>query len=82
MVLGSFKLHEVDTTDPCSDKLYPFKGKVDICRFSTAQRREYPAGDGAAWVEAFKRDLVAGQFGQAAVGLMDAEVPVVGAYVA
>ena len=82
MVLGSYKLHEVDRTDPCSDEFYPFKGEVDICPFSTAQRKEYPAGDRAAWVEAFERDLVAGRFGQAAVGLIDAEAPMVGAYVA
>jgi hypothetical protein len=61
---ADFELHEADTTDPCSDELYPFKGYVDILRFSTAQRREYPTGDGTAWVDAFERDLAAGRFGQ------------------
>lgn len=61
---ADFELHEVDTTDPCSDELYPIKGYVDILRNSTAQRREYPTGDGTAWVETFERDLAAGRFGQ------------------
>lgn len=61
---ADFELHEVDTTDPCSDELYPFKGYVDILRRSTAQRREYPNGDGTTWVAAFERDLAAKRFGQ------------------
>lgn len=61
---ADFELHEVDTTDPCSDELYPFKGYVDIVRCSTAQRREYPTGDVTTWVAAFERDLAAGRFGQ------------------
>lgn len=61
---ADFELHEVDTTDPVSDELYPFKGYVSIVRKSTARCREYPTGDGTAWVPAFERDLMAGMFGQ------------------
>lgn len=60
---AGFELHEVDITDPCSDE-YLIKGYVDIRRNSTAQRRQYPTGDGTAWVETFERDLAAGRFGQ------------------
>jgi len=61
---ADFELHQVDTTDPGSDELCPFKGYVDIRRKSTAQHREYPTGDATAWVASFERDLAAGRFGQ------------------
>jgi len=61
--VADFELHEVDITDPGSDELLPIKGYVHILCKSTTQSREYPTGDGTAWVSAFERDLVAGRFG-------------------
>lgn len=61
---ADFELSEVDVTDPGSDELLPMRGYVDIRRASTEHRREYATGDGAAWVEAFERDLLAGRFGR------------------
>lgn len=59
---AEFELHEVDVTDPGSDELLPIKGYVEIRCRSTQRCREYPTGDGAAWVPAFERDLLAGRF--------------------
>lgn len=59
---ADFELNEVDVTDPGSDELLPIKGYVVICRTSTGRCREYPTGDGTAWVPAFERDLLAGRF--------------------
>lgn len=59
---AEFELREVDLTDPGSDELLPIKGYVEIrCRL-TDRCREYPTGDGTAWVPAFERDLLAGRF--------------------
>lgn len=60
---ADFELHEVDVTDPGSDELLPMKGYVNVLRLSVNRRREYPTGDGTAWVDAFERDLLAGRFG-------------------
>lgn len=57
-----FDLHEVDTSDPLSDELLPIKGYVEIRCRSTDRCREYPTGDGTAWVQAFERDLFGGRF--------------------
>lgn len=59
---GDFELREVDLTDPGSDELLPLKGFVEVCCKSTSRCREYPTGDGTAWVPAFERDLLAGRF--------------------
>lgn len=59
---ADFDLHEVDITDPVSDELLPIKGYVEICCRSTDRWREYPTGDGTAWVPSFERDLLAGRF--------------------
>ena len=60
---ADFELQELDTTDPKSDELSPLKGTVNIRRKSNATAREYPIGDGTAWVDAFEKDLGAGHFG-------------------
>ena len=59
---ADFELTDVDVTDPGSDELLPIKGYVEIRRRSTDRYREYPTGDGTAWVPAFERDLLAGRF--------------------
>lgn len=61
--LADFELHERDITDPKSDELTPMKGYVEIHRKSSNAVREYPTGDGSAWVADFERDLAAGHFG-------------------
>jgi len=67
--VGDFELYEVDTTDPMSDELLPIKGYVHVLCRSTAFWKEYPIGDGTAWVSAFERDFVAGKFGKVSTGL-------------
>jgi len=59
---ADFELREVDTTDPGSDELLPLKGYVEIRCKPTARCKEYPTGDGTAWVAAFERDLAGGRF--------------------
>lgn len=60
---ADFELREVDVTDPGGDELLPIKGYVEVRYRPTACCREYPTGDGTAWVPAFERDLIAGRFG-------------------
>jgi hypothetical protein len=61
--LEDFELHELDTTDPKSDELWPLKGYVEIRRKSNDVVREYVTGDGTSWVSAFENDLGTGRFG-------------------
>jgi len=58
------ELSETDVTGHGSGALLPMRGCADIRRTSTDHRRAYATGDGAAWVEAFERDLLAGRFGR------------------
>ena len=51
-------LSETDTTDPKTDEIFALDGFVVITRKSTQKQKQYPIGDGSAWVEAFARDLV------------------------
>lgn len=61
--LADFELHERDITNPKIDEPEPTKGYVEIHRKSNDAVREYPTGDGAAWVADFERDLAAAHFG-------------------
>ena len=58
-----FDLSETDTTDPKTDEILALEGFVVITRKSTQQQKQYPIGDGSAWVEAFARDLARDYFG-------------------
>ena len=58
-----FDLSETDTTDPKTDEIFALEGFVVITRKSTQQQKQYPIGDGSAWVEAFARDLARDYFG-------------------
>lgn len=64
-----FELHEVDTTDLMSDELLPIKGFLHVLCRSTARWKEYPIGDGTAWISAFDRDFQAGKFSETRAGL-------------
>jgi hypothetical protein len=58
-----FDLSETDTTDPKTDEIFALEGFVVITRKSTRRQKEYPIGDGSAWVEMFERDLAKKSFG-------------------
>jgi len=58
-----FELSETDTTDPKTDEVFALEGFVVITRKSTQQQKQYPIGDGSAWVEIFERDLANNSFG-------------------
>ena len=58
-----FELSETDTTDPKTDEVFALEGFVVITRKSTQRQKQYPIGDGSAWVEAFARDLERNDFG-------------------
>ena len=60
---ADFELQETDTTDPKSDEIYALQGYVTVLRKSTHVSREYPLGDGTAWVAGFQKDLEEGCFG-------------------
>ncbi|CAJ0849326.1 hypothetical protein R77569_00179 [Ralstonia mannitolilytica] len=59
-----FELLEVDTTDPKGDENLGLQGYVTVTRLSTQITREYPLGDGADWVQHFRKDIEAGTFNQ------------------
>ncbi|AXW61197.1 MULTISPECIES: transcriptional regulator [Ralstonia] len=59
-----FELLEVDTTDPKGDENLGLQGYVTVTRLSTKITREYPLGDGADWVQHFRKDIEAGTFNQ------------------
>ncbi|AOE88447.1 transcriptional regulator [Ralstonia solanacearum] len=59
-----FELLEVDTTDPKGDENFGLQGYVTVTRLSTKITREYPLGDGADWVQHFRKELEAGTFNQ------------------
>lgn len=58
-----FDLSETDTTDPKTDEIFALEGFVVITRKSTQQQKQYPIGDGSAWVATFERDLAKNAFG-------------------
>jgi hypothetical protein len=58
-----FDLSETDTTDPKTDEVFALEGFVVVTRKSTRRQKQYPLGDGSAWVEAFARDLARNDFG-------------------
>jgi len=60
---NDFDLSETDTTDPKTDEVFALEGFVVITRRSTQRQKEYPIGDGCAWVEMFERDLARNSFG-------------------
>jgi hypothetical protein len=63
LAADDFKLHEVDTTDPKTDEIFALTGFVTVSRKSTGREKQYPIGDGSAWVSEFERDLLQGVFG-------------------
>lgn len=60
--VAEFLFLEIDVTDPKSDEIYPLQGSLTVTRKSSGRWKQYPIGDGTAWVKFFRRDLDRGAF--------------------
>ncbi len=63
LTAADFELREIDTTDPKTDEIYALCGSLTVIRKSNRRERQYPIGDGTAWVPEFQKDLERGRFG-------------------
>ncbi len=60
--VADFELREIDTTDPKTDEIFALQGFLTVLRRSNRREKQYPIGDGTAWVSLFQKDLDEGFF--------------------